>query len=309
MKEEIRKLLLDAGACAVGFSKAGEVDSGEWSRFESWLMQGRHAGMEYMRDHAAIRRDPRLLLDGAHTVISIAFNYRGESTPRSPIAAYALGDDYHDVLRNLLRQCLEHFPKEAGYRICIDSAPILERYWARKAGIGIIGDNGALIVPGAGSMVFLAEIITTLELEPDMEWTRGCGSCGACRRSCPTGALSFSGDAIDCNRCLSYLTIEHRGDWTEQVHLDALTAASSKGRTPLFGCDRCLAVCPHNRGKVRAATIPGLSPRKEILAITPEDILSMEQSDFSTTFRRSPIKRGRFDGLRRNALMLIEKSN
>lgn len=309
MKEEIRKILLDAGACAVGFAKCEEVDSGDWSRFESWLAQGRHAGMGYMGNHAAIRRDPRLLLDGAHTVISMAFNYRGEPRPRPPIAAYALGDDYHEVLRDLLRKCLEHFPKDEGYRICIDSAPILERYWARKAGIGIIGDNGSLIVPGAGSMVFLAEIITTLGLEPDREWTRGCGSCGACRRSCPTGALSFSGNAIDCNRCLSYLTIEHRGDWTEPVHLDALTAAASKGMAPLFGCDHCLSVCPHNRGKVRATTLPELSPRKEILSVTPQDILSMGQSDFSATFRRSPIKRGRFDGLRRNALMLIEKSN
>ena len=152
MKEEIRKILLEGGACAVGFAKAAEVDPGEWELFEEWLSRGRHAGMEYMRNHPQIRRDPRLLLEGANSIISIAFNYRGDTAPNSPVASYALGDDYHDVLRDLLNRCLNSFPTDAGYRICIDSAPILERYWARKAGVGFIGDNGALIVPGAGSM-------------------------------------------------------------------------------------------------------------------------------------------------------------
>lgn len=306
MKEEIRKILLEGGACAVGFAKAAEVDPGEWELFEEWLSRGRHAGMEYMRNHPQIRRDPRLLLEGANSIISIAFNYRGDTAPNSPIASYALGDDYHDVLRDLLNRCLNSFPTDAGYRICIDSAPILERYWARKAGVGFIGDNGALIVPGAGSMVFLAEIVTTLPLVPDREWIRRCGSCGACRRACPTGALTFSGNSIDCNRCLSYLTIEHRGDWNDPVHIEALSSAATRGMTPLFGCDRCLAVCPHNAGKVRARTVPALAPRKEILAITPSDILSMEKSDFSATFRHSPIKRGRFDGLHRNAQNMIK---
>ena len=164
MKEEIRKILLEGGACAVGFAKAAEVDPGEWELFEEWLSRGRHAGMEYMRNHPQIRRDPRLLLEGANSIISIAFNYRGDTAPNSPVASYALGDDYHDVLRDLLNRCLNSFPTDAGYRICIDSAPILERYWARKAGVGFIGDNGALIVPGAGSMVFLAEIVTPLPL-------------------------------------------------------------------------------------------------------------------------------------------------
>lgn len=169
----------------------------------------------------------------------------------------------------------------------------MERYWAVKAGLGFIGDNGALIVPGIGNQVFLAEIITTHELEPTAPFEGECCHCGACRRACPTGALREDG-TIDCNRCLSYLTIEHRGEWTDPVHIEAMRTPGA--RNTLFGCDRCLTVCPHNNPSAqRCPAMP--SPLQEIVTLTAEDILNSDPTTLTKRLRGSCLKRAKTTGL------------
>lgn len=293
MKDKIREILMRCGACAVGFAKAEPVEPQIFSRFREWLLRGDHAEMRYMENHEALRQDPRLLLPDARSIIVAAFPY-GPS-PAHGISAYACYPDYHDTLRKLLQAALAEFPSDANYRICIDSAPILERYWAWKSGIGIIGLNGALIVPGVGNRVFLTEIITTLPLEADTPLSEGCGNCGACMRACPTGALTPEG--INCNRCLSYLTIEHRGEWTEQEHLAAM--CTEAGRSTLFGCDRCMEACPWN-----VSDETGVGEQLEsVVTLTKEDILNMSEKEFSRRFKGTSLKRAKYAGLVRNALL------
>lgn len=295
-------MLQESGCCAVGFAVAEPVDKDIVDKFDAWLDTGMNAGMDYMRNHREIRLDPRLLLDGARTVISLAFNYnpprkRDESLPM--IAAYAFGDDYHDAIRKRLAPVIEKLREEFGgeYRVCIDSAPIMERYWAMKAGIGVLGMNGSVIVGEAGSNVFLAEIVTTLAIEPDSPSADFCERCGKCIDACPTNSLRSDG-IIDCRRCLNYLTIEHRGEWTENASVEAM--ATKEGRATLYGCDRCLSVCPHNL-KAPATGIEEFQPRESVLKLTAEEVISMTQEDFSRTFKASPIKRAKLAGLRRNA--------
>lgn len=302
-RQEIENKLRNAGALAVGVATAGIVDTPALEVYERWLDTGGAAGMSYMRAHRDIRQDPRLLLDGARSVVCMAFGYKTEATrdPKLPrISAYALLPDYHDWIRRAIRLSgIGSILGEEGrdWRICVDSAPIMERYWAVRAGIGIRGENGAVIVPGVGSEVFLAEIITTKELEPDLPLIGDCGGCGRCRDVCPTGALQ-QGGTIDCSICLSYLTIEHRGEWTEPRQIAAMQTA--EGRDTLFGCDRCLSVCPHNTksGEVRADT-PDVSDN--ILTLTAEDILSGDTTALSARLKGSCLKRAKLNGLVRNA--------
>lgn len=251
MRELPARLLMEAGACSFGVAKAEEVGGEDWSRFEQWLEKGCHGGMQYMERHRDIRRDPRLLLEGAESIISIAFNYRQSNPLQGKIATYALGADYHRALRKRLEKTVDCLREEYGgnYRICIDSAPILERYWAVKAGVGYRSPiSGCVVVPGTGSMVFLAEIITTLppailgENQPVAPGAPQMAEWSDAR--CPTGALQADA-TIDARRCLNYLTIEHRGDWSEE---QKKTIAEMKGSFPIFGCDICQLCDPANQG-------------------------------------------------------------
>lgn len=332
--EALKARVRSAGAVAVGFTAAAPVSDAAMASFDRWIASGAHAGMRYMEGHRELRRDPRLLLDGAASIISIAFCYRPEGDADNPyLARYALLPDYHDYIRARLRgAALGELLGEEGkdWRICVDSAPVMERYWAQRAGIGIIGDNGALIVPGVGPEVFLAEIITTLRLNPDAPSAGGCSHCGRCRAACPGSALQpanpyheRSGNSreddplkesdnsgkrreadsadmkrdtfIDCNRCLSYLTIEHRGDFTDPRHLALLS--TPEGRNTLFGCDRCIRVCPHNNPDITS----GLTPTDALLGLTPGKVLSLTPEEFSRQFRGTSLKRARLAGLLRNA--------
>lgn len=300
-EELIKARLREVGAVAVGIATAREVAPEEWARFERWLERGDHAGMEYMRNHAAIRRDPQLLLPGAQSLICCAFSYRpieyaGRPSPHERVATYALLPDYHDWVRERIRHArLDELLGEEGtdWRICVDSAPILERYWAQQAGIGIIGRNGALIVPGVGCEVILCEIITDTQLQSDERANGACLECGLCKDACPTGANADIGP--DCNRCLSYLTIEHKGDWTDRQQLDALDTEA--GKECLFGCDRCMAVCPMNNPQITST----LEANRAAATITLERILTMTPQEFATNFKTSPLKRARLSGLTRNA--------
>ena len=303
LRQEIREACLAAGAVAAGFAAAVPVDDDCWQSYLEFAQSDRVAGMDYLRNHLDIRRDPRLLLDGAKTIVTLAFSFcqpkkRPASFPR--ISAYAGGEDYHDVIRKRLKAAIAPFSATgAGFRICVDTAPIAERYWARKSGLGFIARNGMLVVPGAGNQVFLAEIITTLELEPDRELTTGCLDCGACGKVCPAGALKAG--IIDCRDCLSYLTIEHRGPWDSR----GVAAMSTRaGKETLYGCDRCVTVCPYSREGDPEKTLPELLFRPEMLTLDAAGARSIDDEAFREMFRRSAVKRCKFEGWQRNAANL-----
>ncbi len=299
-KEEIRTILRASGAAAVGFAAAAPLSGDEEARFDRWIARGAHAGMGYMERHATLRRSLDNVLHGTRTVIAMAFSFvppqeRPQTLPA--IARYAYGRDYHKVIPRRLAEPLkrlrELYPQE-DFRLCIDSAPVAERYWAVKAGIGFRGFNGSVIVDGCGCYCFLCELLTTMEIEPDAPSERHCLQCGECLRRCPTGALGSAG--IDCRRCLSYLTIEHRGDWDAEGERAMATDAGSR---TLFGCDICLAACPHNRD-LTPTPIAEFHPSATMLSLdTPA--LSGSDSELRQKLAGSPLLRARPEGLRRNA--------
>lgn len=304
-REGLRAALLEAGAAAVGFATAGPVSEDEDRRLRGWLAAGHHAGMAWMERHADLRRNLDNVLPGTRTVISLAFPYAPERERPSDLpylSRYAYGRDYHEAIRSLLTAVLEQTGLLSSCRICIDSAPVSERFWAIRSGIGYRGDNGALIVPGIGSEVFLAEILTTIEFEPDSPSYAECLHCGVCLRACPTGALQADG-TIDCRRCISYLTIEHRGPWTDP---DAIAAMSTPaGRTSLFGCDRCITACPLRNNTSSPHTWN--QPLPAMLALAPSDIPA-QQSEFKRRFAHTALLRPGLQNLLRNIANLDLRS-
>lgn len=296
-REGLRAALLEGGAAAVGFASAGPVSEDEDRRLRGWLAAGHHAGMAWMERHADLRRDLDNVLLSTRTVISLAFPYAPERERPSDLpylSRYAYGRDYHEAIRSLLTAVLEQTGILSSCRLCIDSAPVSERFWAIRAGIGYRGDNGALIVPGIGPEVFLAEILTTIEFEPDSPSNAECLHCGVCLRACPTGALQADG-TIDCRSCISYLTIEHRGLWTDP---DAIAAMNTPaGRNSLFGCDRCITACPLRNNTTRPHTWN--QPLPAMLALTPSDIPA-QQSEFKRRFAHTALLRPGLQNLLRN---------
>lgn len=295
---DIKKLVLEAGAVATGIAKARPVDQEAESLYQSWINTGRHGEMEYMERYAEVRHDPRLLLDGAEYIIVAAFNYytpanhggavAGSSGPLK-WARYALGRDYHEEIRERLSAVAGEITSITGAqcRVTVDTAPLRERYWAVEAGLGFIGVNNQLIIPGTGSWVLLGEIITTLPLEADEPCRLSCDGCMRCVKACPGRALDGHG-GMDTGRCMSYLTIEYRGEGP--------IGCGDR----IYGCDICQEVCPHN-SCASPSEIPAFTPRESILSLTRDDILSMEQGEFSRIFTHSAIKRTKLAGLRRNA--------
>lgn len=307
-EDAVKRVIGSCGAIAAGIARADDISEAESEHFAAWLAGGRHAGMDYLVRHAELRRHPSSVLPGARSVICVAFSFvppKRRDAALPSVSCYAYGRDYHDVLRKRLRKGVEEmermWPGHA-FRICVDSAPLAERYWALKAGIGITGRNGSVIVKGAGAYCFLAEIVTTVPLEADKPSEKRCMMCNACVKACPTKALSLSG-TIDCRRCLSYLTIEHRGEWTPgQIGL--LDAADGAG--VLFGCDRCIAVCPHNHG-VLPTEIGEFHPSETILSLTAEHLADASDEEISTLLGKSAIKRAKGEGLRRNAANILRR--
>lgn len=291
----------EAGACAVGFACVEPVDSSHAGQFRRWIDRGCNAGMNYLEKYSDVRDNPALLLDGARSILCLAFPYADGTTPHHPLFAdYALGRDYHEVLRKHLAPVaaiMEATVPESRTRICIDTAPIRERYWAAKAGLGIIGLNNQLIVPGIGSAVFLAEILWTADVEPaESRLEQRCLRCGKCIKACPAGAIDGRG-ALDARKCLSYLTIEHRGDLPEGISL--------AGRR-IYGCDICRSVCPYNSEALHLPVLDEFKPSDALMSLSLQDIADMEQPQFSALFSHSAVKRAKLAGLKRNALAALK---
>ncbi len=294
LSDHLDRLMVGAGAVRWGVAAADAVSAEAADRFGRWIAAGRHGDMAYMERYDAVRRDPSLLLDGAQSVIVAAFPYEADvqRTGDVEVSRYALADDYHEALRRRLAPVAEWLRDECGAesRICVDTAPLRERYFAVQAGVGFIGVNNCLIVPGAGSYVFLAEIVTTLTLPPSEPCTLSCAGCLRCVAACPGGALSADGRCADARRCISYLTIEYRGE--------ELPDDIDYGRR-LYGCDTCQAVCPHNAGIARTPSAVG-APRPELLALTAESVSRLTPGDFRRLTRHSAMSRVRRDQLLRN---------
>lgn len=258
--------------------------------YRRWIDSGRHGSMEYLARYDEVRANPALLLEGARSMILVAFPYRTEGELSLPIALYARGRDYHEVVREQLRALAAQIPGET--RVCVDTAPLRERYWAVRAGLGRIGRNNQLFVPGYGSYCFIGTILTTAELPEHRPFDFGpndlCGDCERCVRACPGGCILPSGEGIDARKCISYLTIEHRGEFEAGTRLPAL-----------YGCDVCQRVCPLNRD-VAVSPIEEFRPTDRLMELTADDVAAMTPEEFSAVFRHSAIKRTKLAGLQRN---------
>ena len=305
VKLSIREKAIELGFSDIGFSPIGRLTHHE-PHLRSWLDNGYHAGMAYMANHFEKRLDPALLVEDAKSVISLVHNYypKEHQLPGSPvIARYAYGQDYHDVLRqkmNLLFDFIRdnHFPSLEG-RVFVDSAPVMERAWAAQSGLGWIGKNGLLIHRRLGSFLFISELITNLDVDAGFEVPNRCGNCTRCIDACPTGALLGNG-VLDANRCISYLTIEHKGEIPDGFR--------GKFQNRLFGCDICQEVCPWNR-KLEPHQEPAFVPHPHLLRMDAEQWQNLTEDDYASIFSRSAVKRTKFQGLMRNIRFLSAVDN
>lgn len=300
--EAVRQLALDCGASVVRFARAEPVAQRARARYEDFLAAGRQGSMAWMERNRQVRDNPRLLLEGAKSLIVCLFNYHNEAVRKQGapyVAEYALGRDYHKVLRQLLRPLVAQLQTGGhGARVCVDSAPLRERYWASRSGAAVVGMNNQLIVPGRGSAYFVAVVITTMELPPDMplspeaaEGEIGCERCGRCLKACPTGALKADG-SCDVGRCLSYLTIEAPvGECPPDIDLGSTGIA--------FGCDACRKACPHSREE-RPTEIADFAPRKAILELDAEGWRGLSTEEYEQRFSGTPLRRASLERLRAN---------
>lgn len=294
----VKSAALRAGFSHVGVARAERMEPEE-RRLEEWLNQGRHGTMHWMENHFDKRVDPTKLVPGAKSVVSLLYNYFPEDDAPSreapKISRYAYGEDYHKVIRRKLKDLVEAIEDRAGHpvvgRVFVDSAPVLERDWAKRAGVGWTGKNTLLINPKAGSYFFVAEIISDLPLAPDTAIKDYCGTCTACIDACPTAAISPAGYLLDAGKCISYLTIELREAIPDEF------ADRMEGWA--FGCDICQEVCPWNRFS-QPHDEPGFNPHPDLPAMSPREKTEMTEEVFRRVFRKSAVKRTKYVGLRRN---------
>ena len=296
IKTEAKKL----GFLSCGISKAEFLED-EAPRLERWLKDGKHGKMTYMENHFDKRLDPRLLVPDAKSIISLLLNYYSpldqlDGAPK--ISKYAYGKDYHHVIKDKLKQLFQIINNEIGEvsgRVFVDSAPVMEKSWAVRSGLGWQGKNTNLISKKAGSFFFIAELIVDLELEYDTPVTDHCGTCTACIDACPTEALTPY--HIDASKCISYLTIELK----DQIP----TAFKNKMDDWAFGCDVCQDVCPWNRFS-KQHNEPLFSPNSEVINYTQKNWEEITQETFNIIFKNSAIKRTGFKGFKRNISFLKE---
>ena len=300
LKEEALRL----GFSACGISKATFLEE-EAPRLEKWLKNNHHGTMSYMERNFDKRLDPRKLVPDAKSVVSLLYNYytnKNQSDPESPkIAMYALGDDYHFIIKRKLKKLVAHLQTTVGDvsgRVFVDSAPVMERQWAEKSGLGWIGKNTLLLNRKAGSYFFIAELILDLELEYDGPATDHCGTCTACIDACPTEAI-YAPFKMDASRCISYLTIEYREEIPSEF--------KDKMDNWAFGCDICQQVCPWNKFASYHQE-PAFEPKQELMDFSQNDWHEMTEQVFDRVFKDSPVKRTKFKGLKRNLAFLKNKS-
>ena len=325
-RKEIKVEAERLGFFACGIARAEPVDAETAAAVRGWISKGSQATMDYMANYTEKRLNPCLLVPGTKSIVSLAMNYAPAQTmPETEyqLAAYAYGQDYHDVMKAKLRQLAaliankfegesdsevgendgnstaittpktnETSEEPAGeIRVFVDTAPVLERYWAQRAGLGWIGKNHQLIIPRAGSMFFLGEIFLPYEFESyDSPMPSRCGNCRRCIEACPTCAITDEW-GFDSEKCLSYQLIENRGELSEQ-------AKQSMGTT-IYGCDRCQTACPWNKFATPNTT-PEFQPKSELLAMTKADWHNLTIDEYRALFKGSAVKRVKFDGLKRN---------
>ena len=297
LKQQIQAEAFRLGFAFMGVAKA-EFMNKEAQQLEEWLSRGYHGEMSYMANHFEKRVDPTLLVPGAKTVISLLYNYHNpikqqdENAPK--LSQYAYGKDYHFVIKDKLKSLFSFIRENAGQiegRVFTDSAPVLERQWAKRAGMGWNGKHTLLIHPKAGSYFFLAELISDLDLPADSPMKDYCGTCTRCIDACPTEAIDKEGYLVDGSKCISYLTIELR---------DAIpTSFQDKMDNWMFGCDICQQVCPWNRF-AQKHNEPDFEPHEDLLALKKEDWEELTIETFRTVFKKSAVKRTKFSGLERN---------
>ncbi len=307
IKAEARRL----GFFACGVARAQRVSPEAEAELRRWLEEGREADMEYMANYTDKRIDPRLLMPGAKSIVCVALNYAPQQTPAQgqyQFAAYALGKDYHDIMKERLRALATAFGFEDAlhsqrgeglYRAFADTGPLLERYWAQQAGLGWTGRNHQLIIPHAGSMFFLGELLLDVELRYDQPMRSRCGRCHRCVDSCPTQAILPSAPSdgevpdtvFDARRCLSYQLIENRRELSPE-------AKRAMGDC-IYGCDRCQQACPWNHFATPTCD-PLLQPSPELLKMTKDDWRHLTVEQYRRLFKGSAVKRVKYEGLMRN---------
>lgn len=307
LTESIRQYALHIGFDACGFAKAGFMEP-EARRLEEWLVQDRQASMQWMGNHFEKRTDPTLLVPGAKTVISVLASYYHPDqrysigNKKDPlIAKYALGRDYHKVLKKKLNTLFDYIKKEIGNvdgRVFVDSAPVLDKAWAVRAGLGWIGKNSNLLNKEVGSFFLIGELILDLDLSYDAPQTDHCGSCTQCMDACPTNAI-YEPYRVDASKCISYWTIEHKGDIPEHMH--------SGMENWVFGCDICQDVCPWN-SHAKVAQFSDLNPRSWVIDKPLEYWSTLGEDEFNTAFEGSPVKRTKHEGFMRNLLIVKENT-
>lgn len=300
IKEEALRL----GFSFCGISSAGFLEE-EAPRLEQWLLQGRHGKMKYMENYFDKRLDPRKLVEGARSVISLLYNYfpvhEIEASEHPKISKYAYGEDYHVVIKEKLAELLNFIREEFGDvhgRAFVDSAPVLDKAWAKKSGLGWIGKNSNLITRNQGSFFFIAELIIDLDLDADAAIEDYCGTCTACIDACPTDAI-IKPYVVDGSRCISYFTIELK----EEIPVEMKGTFDNWA----FGCDTCQDVCPWNRFS-KPHQEPRFDPSKEFLGMKREDWEEITEDVFKKIFSHSAVKRTGYKGFIRNLKFINETS-
>ncbi len=296
----LKKRAYEMGFQYVGIAKAEFLEA-EAANLEEWLKRGYHGKMSYMENHFDKRLDPTKLVPGAKTVITLLYNYytpqnqTDETAPK--ISKYAYGKDYHFVIKNKLKDLVHFINEEIGEvqgRVFVDSAPVMERAWAAKSGAGWIGKHSLLLTKNQGSYFFLAELILDLELEPDGPVKDYCGTCTRCIDACPTDAIV--GDKIvDGSKCISYFTIELKDALPQEM--------VGQFDNWMFGCDICQDVCPWNRF-AKPHQEPAFNPHPNLLGMTKSEWTELSKEVFNEIFRKSPVKRTKYEGLKRNIAFL-----
>lgn len=303
-EQKIKQLSHQSGFDFCGIATAAHLDE-DARRLEHWLRQGFHGKMGYMENHFDLRIDPTKLLPGARSVITVLKNYYPEAvqnTHARKVSKYAFGQDYHEVIRGQLNAFFDELKTMFGHingRGFVDSAPVLERSWAHRSGLGWIGKNGNLITKQQGSFFFIATLITDLVLQADAPFAKDyCGSCTRCIDECPTDAI-LPNKVIDGSKCISYFTIELK---------EMLIPDQMKGKFDnwMFGCDTCQDVCPWNRFSTPNHEA-AFQPIPAILNFSTHDWEALTEEKFKEVFRHSPLKRAKYAGIRRNLQFLQEK--